>query len=181
MNKLLIFFYKILLINALTFGGGFVIISMIKKTFVDELGWLSDDEMLDISAIAQCCCGPLAFNTSILVGYRLFKIKGIILAIVASIIPAMVIIGLIYPIYDLVKENYMFKTVLEYIKLGVCAILIDVTLNLGKNIFKTKRLLLIMMLVIGLVLKISLGIDVLVIISLCIMIGLIDYVRLKKC
>lgn len=181
MNKLLTFFYKILLINALTFGGGFVIISMIKKTFVDELGWLSDDEMLDISALAQCCCGPLAFNTSVLVGYRLFKVKGIILAILASIIPAMVIIALLYPIYDLLKDNYTFKVILEYIKLGVCAILIDVTLTLGNNIFKTKNNLLIVILVVGLVLKICLGMDVLVIISLCIIIGLIDYVRLKIC
>ena len=58
-------------LSAFTFGGGFVIIPLMRKKFVDELGWIEEQEMLDLTAIAQSSPGPIAVNASILVGYLL--------------------------------------------------------------------------------------------------------------
>ena len=54
------------LLSAFTFGGGFVIVSLMKKKFVEELGWLEEDEMLDITAIAQSSPGPIPINASVI-------------------------------------------------------------------------------------------------------------------
>lgn len=61
-------FWINLVLSACTFGGGFVIISMMRKKFVEELGWLEEEEMLDMAAIAQSAPGSLAVNASIVVG-----------------------------------------------------------------------------------------------------------------
>jgi chromate transporter len=57
-------------LSACTFGGGFVIIPLMKQRFVDHLHWLEEKEMLDLTAIAQASPGAIAVNASILLGYR---------------------------------------------------------------------------------------------------------------
>ena len=51
-------FFETLYLSAFTFGGGYVIVSLLKKKFVDDLHWISEDEMLDLVAIAQSAPGP---------------------------------------------------------------------------------------------------------------------------
>ena len=64
-------FFETLYLSAFTFGGGYVIVSLLKKKFVDDLHWISEDEMLDLVAIAQSAPGPIAVNGAIVVGYKL--------------------------------------------------------------------------------------------------------------
>ena len=63
-------FIEMLKISTFTFGGGFVIIGMMQKKFCDELHWVSDEEVLDMTAIAQSAPGALAVNSAIIFGYR---------------------------------------------------------------------------------------------------------------
>lgn len=63
-------FFSMLSISAFTFGGGFVIVTFMKRKFVDELHWLSESEMLDMTALAQSAPGAIAVNAAILVGWR---------------------------------------------------------------------------------------------------------------
>lgn len=63
-------------ISTFTFGGGFVIIGMMRKKFCDELHYVTDDEVLDMTAIAQSSPGALAINSAIIFGYRIKGIKG---------------------------------------------------------------------------------------------------------
>lgn len=69
------------LLSAFTFGGGFVIVSLMKKKFVEELGWLEEEEMLDITAIAQSSPGPIPINASVILGYRMCGLAGSLVAI----------------------------------------------------------------------------------------------------
>ena len=69
-KKLLKLFLSNLYISAFTFGGGFVIITFMKRKFVDELNWIDEDEMLDLTAMAQSSPGAIAVNAAILVGWR---------------------------------------------------------------------------------------------------------------
>ncbi len=64
-------FRSTFILSASTFGGGFVIVSLMKKKFVEELGWLEESEMLDITAIAQSSPGPIPINASVILGYRM--------------------------------------------------------------------------------------------------------------
>ena len=64
-------FFDMLYISAFTFGGGFVIVSLMKKKFVDEYHWLDEEEMLDLTAMAQSSPGAIAVNAAILVGWRI--------------------------------------------------------------------------------------------------------------
>jgi len=64
-------FISTLYLSAFTFGGGYVIVSLLKKKFVDEYHWIENDEMLDLVAIAQSAPGAIAVNGAIVVGYKL--------------------------------------------------------------------------------------------------------------
>ena len=64
-------FVSTLYLSAFTFGGGYVIVTLMKEKFVDELHWMEEDEMLDLIAIAQSAPGAIAVNGAIVVGYKL--------------------------------------------------------------------------------------------------------------
>ena len=71
-KKILIkLFISTLYLSTFTFGGGYVIVTLMKKKFVDEYHWIEENEMLDLVAIAQSAPGPIAVNGAIVVGYKL--------------------------------------------------------------------------------------------------------------
>ena len=84
-------FLSTLELSACTFGGGFVIIPLMRKKFVEELGWIEEQEMLDLAAIAQSSPGSIAVNVSILVGYRVAGVPGALLTTLGSVLPPLVI------------------------------------------------------------------------------------------
>lgn len=134
-----------LVLSASTFGGGFVIISMMKKKFVEELGWLEDSEMLDMTAIAQSSPGALGVNIAIVTGYRLKKIPGAIICTLGAVLPPLVIISVISLFYNQFKDNEVIAVALQVMRAGVAAVICDVVLNLANNIIKTKDRLWILM------------------------------------
>ena len=80
-------FFSTLYLSAFTFGGGYVIVTLMKQKFVDELHWIEEEEMLDLIAIAQSAPGAIAVNGAIVVGYKLWGLLGALVAIFATIIP----------------------------------------------------------------------------------------------
>ena len=97
-------FISTLYLSAFTFGGGYVIVTLMKKKFVDEYHWIEEDEMLDLTAIAQSAPGAIAVNGAIVVGYKLAGMAGAVTAIIATIIPPFVIISLISVFYNAFPE-----------------------------------------------------------------------------
>ncbi len=85
-------FFSTLYLSTFTFGGGYVIVTLLNKKFVDELHWINEEEMLDLVAIAQSSPGAIAVNGAIVVGYKIAGIPGIICATIGAIIPPFVII-----------------------------------------------------------------------------------------
>ena len=86
-------FLSTLYISSFTFGGGFVIVTFMKKKFVDELHWIDEQEMLDMTALAQSSPGAIAVNAAILVGWQVEGLIGMIVAVLGTIIPPMVILS----------------------------------------------------------------------------------------
>lgn len=93
-------FKSTLYLSAFTFGGGYVILSLMKETFVEKLGWISKEEMLDMTAIAQSAPGAVAVNAAVVVGFETLGLPGMLVAILGTIIPPLIIISLISIAYQ---------------------------------------------------------------------------------
>ena len=173
-SKLWTLFKSMFVLSACTFGGGFVIVSLMKKRYAEELKWLDEDEMLDVTAITQSCPGPLPVNASVIIGYRMAGVVGSLTAILGTIIPPMVIISIISLFYNQFRTNPYIATALQVMRAGVAAVIFDVVINLAGNVLKTKRILYIAMMVIAFVATYFLDVSAMVVIIVCLCIGLID-------
>lgn len=134
-------FLSMLQISVFTFGGGFVIIGMMRKTFCDELHYVTDDEVLDMTAIAQSSPGALAVNSAIIFGYRIKGLKGACISALATVIPPIVIISVISLCYEAFSTNYYIQIALQVMRAGVDAVILDVVVDLAKDVFKTKNMI----------------------------------------
>jgi chromate transporter len=139
--SLLKLFFSMMAISAFTFGGGFVIIGMMRKKFCDELHWVSDEEVLDMTAIAQSAPGALAVNAAVIFGYRVRGLIGALTSVLATVIPPIVIISVICLIYDAFSTNRIVQIALMVMRAGVAAIIVDVVIDLAGNIIKSKNFL----------------------------------------
>ena len=173
-SKLWTLFKSMFVLSACTFGGGFVIVSLMKKRYVEELKWLDEDEMLDVTAITQSSPGPLPVNASVIIGYRMAGVVGSLTAILGTIIPPMVIISIISLFYNQFRTNPYIATALQVMRAGVAAVIFDVVINLAGNVLKTKRILYIAMMVIAFVDTYFFDVSAMIVIIVCLCIGLID-------
>lgn len=134
-------FLEMIEISTFTFGGGFVIIGMMQKKFCDELHWVSEEEVLDMTAIAQSSPGALAVNSAIIFGYRIAGLKGALVSTLAVIIPPIVIISFICTIYDAFCTNEIVQITLQVMRAGVAAVIVDVVFNLVQKVVSSKDVL----------------------------------------
>ena len=132
-------FFSTLYLSAFTFGGGYVIVTLMKKKFVDELHWIDEEEMLDLVAIAQSAPGAIAVNGAIVVGYKLAGIAGALAAIIGPIIPPFVSLSVIFYFYAAFSSNYIVKTVLDGMQAGVGAVIASVVYDMGSGIVEGKQ------------------------------------------
>ena len=132
--QLLRLFGSMLVISACTFGGGFVIVSLMKKKFVDEYGWISEAEMLDYTALAQSCPGAIAVNGAILVGWRVGGAAGMLAAVLGTVLPPLGILTVITTFYSAFAGNPHVAMLLSGMQAGVAAVLCDVVLSMGRGV-----------------------------------------------
>ena len=131
-------FYSILYISSCTFGGGFVIVTFMKRRFADELHWIDDTEILDMTAIAQSSPGAIAVNGAILVGWRIGGFPGMVAAVLGAIIPPMLILSVISLFYAAFESNRYVALVLHGMQAGVAAVICDVVCSLGSKPIKER-------------------------------------------
>lgn len=104
-KKYLKLFTSTFQLSACTFGGGFVIIPLMRKKFVEDLGWIEEQEMMDLTAIAQSSPGAIAVNASILVGYHVAGISGALLTVLGTVLPPLIMISVISFFYQQFRDN----------------------------------------------------------------------------
>lgn len=131
-------FWSMLYISAFTFGGGFVIVTFMKRKFVDELHWMEESEMLDLTALAQCSPGAIAVNVAILVGCRVAGAAGITVAVLGTILPPLLILSVLSLFYRAFASNIYVMFALKGMQAAVAAVILDVVCSLGTNIWKEK-------------------------------------------
>lgn len=132
-------FLSTLYLSTFTFGGGYVIVTLMKQKFVDELHWIEEDEMLDLVAIAQSSPGAIAVNGAIVVGYKLAGMVGALVAILATIIPPFLIISVISYFYEIFRDNFVVSKLLAGMQAGVGAVIASVVWDMGSGVVRQKR------------------------------------------
>ena len=172
-SKLLKLFVSTFFLSASTFGGGYVIVSLMKKKFVDEYKWIQEEEMLDLIAIAQSAPGAIAVNGAIVMGYKIAGIIGMLVAILATVIPPFLIICIVSVFYTLFQSNIYVKAVLEGMQSGVAAIIAAVVYEMGSGIVKTGDIISIGIMILAFLANYFLKISAVYIVLICILIGVI--------
>lgn len=151
-------------LSAFTFGGGYVIIPLMRTKFVEELGWIDEDEMMDLMALAQSSPGSLAVNASILVGYKVDGVIGAIFSILGTILPPLFLLTIISQFYAEFKSNVFVNAALHGMQAGVAAVIVDVVMTMARQVFNLKRTLPIVIMVTSFIAAYFLKINVLYII-----------------
>lgn len=134
--------YTSLFISTFTFGGGYVVVPMIRKYYVAKKKLFSEEELMEMAAIAQSSPGAIAVNLSILAGKRAAGAAGVIINSVCSIIPSIVILGLVSSCYAALSSNIYVTAVLKGMQACVAALIIDVIVDMYKMILKERSRLL---------------------------------------
>lgn len=135
-----------LYLSAFTFGGGYVIITLMKKEFVDRFHWIEEQEMLDLVAIAQSCPGPIAVNGAIVAGFQLAGLPGLLTSVLATVLPPFVILSLISLCYTAFRSNPFVGWMLNGMQSGVAAVITQVVVEMAAGLLTERRWLSILVL-----------------------------------
>lgn len=173
-------FFSTLYISSFTFGGGFVIVTFMKKKFVDELHWIDEQEMLDMTALAQSSPGAIAVNAAILVGWQVEGLLGMVIAVLGTIIPPMVILSVISLFYAAFATNTYVALILKGMQAGVAAVILDVVCGLGGNVLQTRSPLYILLMVGAFVANFVFNVNVIVVILAAAAFGVVRALLQRK-
>lgn len=163
-------------LSACTFGGGFVIIPLMRKKFVEELHWIEEEEMMDLTAIAQSSPGAIAVNASILVGYHVAGIKGALTTVIGTILPPLIIISIISMFYAAFRDNIYVSMAMTGMLAGVAAVICDVVFTMGKEVLSKKKILPLLVLCASFIAVYFMDINIILVILVCGAIGVLNVV-----
>lgn len=133
LKDLFITFFKI---GLFTFGGGYAMIANMREAVVDEKHWLSEEEMLEVIAIAESTPGPISINTATYVGYKKKGVLGSAMATLGSILPSLIIMFIISLFLDEFMKNKFVSYAFVGIKCAVAFLIIRAGLSFFKNLPK---------------------------------------------
>lgn len=173
-------FLSTLYLSAFTFGGGYVIVTLMKSKFVDEYKWITEKEMLNITAIAQSAPGAIAVNAAIVVGFRLAGFIGVLVAVLGTIIPPFIIISLISLFYEVFRQNQMITLLLAGMEAGVAAVVVAVSVEMALGVVKDKDTILTIMMVVAFIANAVFNVSVIIIILISVLMGIALHFLFQK-
>ena len=134
-TMLLSLFLTFLKIGLFTFGGGYAMIAQIKETVVQNKKWMTDQELLEVIAIAESTPGPIAINLATYVGYKKRGVLGSALATIGVVIPSLIIIFII----SLFLDEFMTNKYVAYAFTGIKCAVAFLILKAGAEMFKQMK------------------------------------------
>jgi len=127
---LLKFCWILIVANALTIGGGFVMLPMLQREFVEKYHWLTNKEFLDAIAIGQVTPGPLTVMNAFM-GYKIYGLLGAVMAMISSYLPCIIIVTLVAKYYYTYRESVIVNSSFKGIRPAVIGLLAAVAISLG--------------------------------------------------
>mgnify|MGYP001306643430 CR=1 FL=1 len=173
-------FLSTLYLSAFTFGGGYVIVTLMKKKFVDEYHWIDEQEMLDLVAIAQSSPGAIAVNGAIVVGYKLAGRAGVLTSVIATVLPPFTILTLISFCYAAFRSNLFVGWMLNGMQAGVGAVIMEVVWEMSSGIIKEKQTVPLLVMAAAFIANYFFGVSAIIIILLCIGLGIVTTLSREK-
>lgn len=131
-------FLRFFKIGLFTFGGGYAMISIIEDNCVERKKWITHEEMMDVTVIAESTPGPIAINCATFVGYRRGGFPGALAATFGVVLPSFVIIYLISMFLDNFLEIQIIANAFRGIKIAVGILILNAAVNMLKKMKKTK-------------------------------------------
>ena len=119
-------------IGAVLYGGGYVLVAFMRGDFVDRLGWLTDQQLLDAIAIGQLTPGPL-FTSATFVGFLLAGTIGAVIATVAIFLPSFVFVAAVGPFVTRIRQNRWSGAMLDGVNAAALGLMAVVTVQLGRD------------------------------------------------
>jgi chromate transporter len=135
-----ILFHSTFTLSAFTFGGGYVIVPLMRKLFVETYQWIEEREMLDLVAIAQAAPGIIAVNTSILVGYKVAGVGGALITLLGTVTPPLITLTILSYVYEAIKDLQVVKLLFYGMGIGVSAVIVDAVISMGKSVLSGRKL-----------------------------------------
>lgn len=132
--ELLLTFMKI---GLFTFGGGYAMIPMIEDNCVEKKKWISHDDMMNITVIAESTPGPIAINCATFVGYRQAGILGALISTLGIVLPSFVVIYAISMFLDDFLEITVIANAFRGINIAVGILILDAAFTMVKKMRKT--------------------------------------------
>lgn len=136
MNLLLDLFLTFAKIGLFTFGGGYAMISMIENNCVERKKWISHDEMMNVTVIAESTPGPIAINCATFTGYKQAGFVGSLAATIGMVLPSFLIIYLISMFLDNFLELTLVANAFKGIKIAVGILILDAAITMIKKMHK---------------------------------------------
>lgn len=161
-------------ISAFTFGGGYIVIPMMRKFFIEELDLITETELLDMAAIAQSSPGAIAVNLAVLVGYRIGGLPGAIITGIGTITPPIIILSVVSLFYKSFRDHRIISAILKGMEAGVAATMVDLIIDMSQSLMQDKNRLLRLLAPLAFVASFVFNISVLVILIVCVLIMLIQ-------
>lgn len=156
-----------LLISTFTFGGGYVVVPMIRKYFVSRKKLFSEDDLIDMAAVSQSSPGAIAINLSTLAGFQVAGISGAIISCIAAVLPSLVILVFVSMFYIAFAANPLISAVLKGMQAGVVALIVDFVVDMCNMMIKKRSLLLTLMIPTAFVASFIFEANVVIILVVC--------------
>lgn len=137
--RLLWLFKANVIISCLAVGGGYVVIPLIKKQFIDDKKAFSFDTLMEMAAVAQSTPGAIAINLAALTGYKIAGLTGAVVSCIAAVLPPLIIMSIVAMCYERIIHNQQVNTALKGMIAAIAAIIIDVVYDMGKNVARSKE------------------------------------------
>jgi len=132
--ELFMVFFKI---GAFTIGGGYAMVPLIQEEVCSRKKWSSDEEFLDIIAIAQSLPGVLAVNTASILGYKLFGIPGVLAAVLGAVLPSFMIILVIGMFFTQFTKYQITERIFRGVRPAVASLMAFAVIKLGRKVGAT--------------------------------------------
>lgn len=168
-------FWSTFQLSAFVVGGGYVIVPLMQKMFVEKYGWISREDMLDITVIGQSAPGAIAINTAILIGFKIAGVLGSIVCVLGAIMPPIVTVTIVSFLYSEFSSNVIVAGFLKGMQGGIAAVILDVLYTMVKPYAKKRDIFSIVLIAAALAVAIFTDINVIFIVLGGIVLGIIIY------
>jgi len=156
-----------LYISAFTFGGGYIVVPMVRRFFVAKKHYFTEEDLINMAAIAQSTPGAIAINLSALAGYKVAGITGVLISCFAAIIPPLVILGFVSAFYKIFISNTIIIAILKGMEAGVAALMVDLIIDMCSMILKKRSFFFSVMIPISFIANFILNLNVALILACC--------------